>query len=46
MVESAWVSLLIFIWGGLLNEISILLFLVILVVTLRSQSRQKAGVRS
>ncbi|HEX7394678.1 MAG TPA: hypothetical protein VF313_07090 [Anaerolineaceae bacterium] len=33
-------------WGGLLNEISILLFLVILVVTLRSQSRQKAGVRS
>ena len=27
-------------WGGLLNEISILLFLAILVITLRSQSRQ------
>jgi len=33
-------------WGGLLNEISILLFLAILLITLRSQSRQKAGVRS
>lgn len=30
-------------WGGLLNEISILLFLATLVITLRSQSRQKVG---
>ena len=33
-------------WGGLLNEISILLFLAILVITLRSQSRQKVGGQS
>lgn len=33
-------------WGGLLNEVSILLFLGILVVTLRFQSGHKVGVRS
>jgi len=33
-------------WGGLLNEISILLFLAILVITIRSQSPQKAGLKS
>jgi hypothetical protein len=33
-------------WGGLLNEISILLFLATMVVTLRSHSRQQVGVKS
>ncbi len=33
-------------WGGLLNEISILLFLTILVITLRTQSRKRVGLKS